>query len=355
MYCIQCGTVLREEQRFCDQCGAAVVRGAGEAQPYGAPRPAVRSRRGLLWVVIALAAVMLAGGGIFYVMANGQVFEDLQETIAGFFQSFAASPVATFDADAAVEGTVQALNQRATQQAANATATTEPEDPYAGYARIAVGLPDQQVPAHSPILVAWGWVADTEEQVQDFLAVVTTEVRIGAMGIHDPNRYWSEPREYDDTDGDGDIDYISVWEWPVEEGLCEWEYEASAVLTLDRPVSDGWNELSGEVSNREFTFRVGDPPEPIPMHFRIVNDMAAAGYIDQVVILNTDCSLNDKVLGLDDAIEIPVGSSLDVETMLPPGNYYIVFSGELGGGSILEVEIREGSDVYINSDTAEMR
>jgi hypothetical protein len=355
MYCSHCGNALKEGQRFCDQCGSAIAPNAGGSPMSGVPRPASRSRRGLMRIVIALAVVILAGGGILYFMANGQTLESLQDTIADFLQSFASGPTATFDSDAAVEGTVQALNQTATQQAADATSTVEPEDPYAGYARIAVGLLDQQVPAHSPILVTWGWVADTEEQVQDFLAAVTTDVRMGANMPHDSNRYWSEPREYSDTDGDGDMDYISVFEWPIEEGLCEWEYEASGVLTLDRPISDGWNELSGEVSNHEFTVRIGDPPDPTPMHFRIVNDMAAAGYIGQAWILNLDCSLSEEVFGWEDAIEIPVGSSLEVETMLPPGNYSIVFSAELGGGRIPEVEIREGSDVYINSDTAEMR
>lgn len=54
-----------------------------------------------------------------------------------------------------------------------------------------------------------------------------------------------------------------------------------------------------------------------------------------------------------DESEIHFGSKLDVETMLPPGSFYIVFAFASGVGSMQDVEIAEGTTIHINEGTAE--
>ncbi len=347
MYCTQCGKVLSDDQKYCDQCGAAVIRDADEARTQSVSRPPARTRRGWMWILVALAVVILVGGATYFIMTNWNGLKGLTIILPS-----GTTPDATVEVDASAEAadTEPPSASEAQTQAPDA----EPQDPYAEYNRVAVGQPDAWIPAHSPTLVTWAWIADTEAQVVDFVAAVTTEVRFGARSSRGAEISWSEPREHGDYDGDGEMDYVSVWEWPIEAGFCDWEYPVSGRLTVEGTISDGWDEFSGEISSHEFVVRVGDPPEPTPMRFTIVNDFAPAGEIGQVVISHSDCLINDELFGFMDAIEIPYGSSLEVETLLPPGTFNIVFSGSSGPGRLWQVQISDGAIITINSDTAEM-
>lgn len=191
-----------------------------------------------MWAGIVLAAVILACGGLLVALAIWPGSGALLNSLAGLAGAWAPAQSPTYDIEASVAATMQAMAQQATQQASLAPEPTadQPPDPYPGYARLQVGQPDPWIPAQTPILVTWGWITDTETQLEDFLEAVSVDFSIGTVRTRDTSQYWSEPREYGDYDGNGDTDYTSVWEYPISEGLCNWEYSAVGKLTLDRPV-----------------------------------------------------------------------------------------------------------------------
>lgn len=66
MYCKNCGALLREEVAFCESCGEAVASG-GQASPVEqAPVPAAEKSSGSGKSLIAVIAVIAAGGGWYW-------------------------------------------------------------------------------------------------------------------------------------------------------------------------------------------------------------------------------------------------------------------------------------------------
>ena len=135
VYCIHCGSYMREGSQFCEKCGRrAGVPGAhpapGVSSPPGIPS-AGRSRR---WVMLTLAAVLLlllAGLGIMALVWQGG-------GIAGVLQMFSAEPSSSLNAELSIAKTVRALGLHETQ-AGPLSLTPEP-----------TGLPAQTAAVETP-------------------------------------------------------------------------------------------------------------------------------------------------------------------------------------------------------------
>jgi predicted amidohydrolase YtcJ len=118
----------------------------------------------------------------------------------------------------------------------------------------------QQVPAGTPVQLTIGWVADTEEQVADFLAAVSMTGTLDGLPLPDLNGYWGEIESFESNYGDHE-GFLSNWLYPL--GVLNPGTHTVEVLgSLDQPVTDGYDanddgqpdEYSGEVWN--FTLHI---------------------------------------------------------------------------------------------------
>jgi len=131
---------------------------------------------------------------------------------------------------------------------------------------VSVGLlSDAQVPAGTPIILSTRWVADTPELVADFLASIELTVILDGTSLSNPEDYWGEIEEIEDTDEDGDPDYLSRWRYPVGV-LSEGSHRVESVWFLHVPVTDGWDYdedgepdiFEGQLLERTIEITIGD-------------------------------------------------------------------------------------------------
>ena len=118
------------------------------------------------------------------------------------------------------------------------TASTEgPPEP------VSVGLSagEKQVPANTPVVLSIAWVADTSEQVADWLASVDLVVTLDGEPLPDTDDYWSEIEEVEDLDEDGDAEYVSRWRYPVDV-LSPGTHSVETEYRLQWPVTDGFDD-----------------------------------------------------------------------------------------------------------------
>jgi len=99
---------------------------------------------------------------------------------------------------------------------------------------------EEWAPAGTPIILATNWVADTSEQVADYLASLDLTVTLDGEPLSDVMDHWGETSEYGDYDEDGDTDYISRWRYPVGV-LSAGEHQVEAEFQLQWPITDGFD------------------------------------------------------------------------------------------------------------------
>jgi hypothetical protein len=120
---------------------------------------------------------------------------------------------------------------------------------------------EERIPAGTPIQLSVAWMADTEEQVVDFLAAVDMTGTLDGKSLPNLNSYWGEIKPYEGGAGGQGKDYLSQWLYLLGV-LSPGTHTVEVWLTLDRPVTDGYDsnkdgqpdEYSGEIWR--FSFRI---------------------------------------------------------------------------------------------------
>ena len=106
---------------------------------------------------------------------------------------------------------------------------------------------DVDVPPGTPIVVRWGWVADTDELVDLFLDTGTYFFKVDRKPIRNTGQYWGPILNHGDFDGDGDDDWVALWEYPL--GTLEDVGETHKVFSLyllRREITDGFDLVDGD-------------------------------------------------------------------------------------------------------------
>jgi len=117
-----------------------------------------------------------------------------------------------------------------------ATPTAEVHQPV----EISLLAEEKWVPANTPVVLRFGWVTDTPEQVADFLDSVELVVSLDGELVSDTAKYWGEIEEHGDPDKDGDTDYQVLWLYPV--GVpTPGTYRVESEMRLQWPVVDGFD------------------------------------------------------------------------------------------------------------------
>ena len=99
---------------------------------------------------------------------------------------------------------------------------------------------EERIPAGTPIQLTIDWLADTEEQVTDFLAAIDVTGKLDGQPLPDLNGYWGEIKLYEGVAGGQSGDYLSQWLYPLGV-LSPGMHTVEVWLTLDRPVTDGFD------------------------------------------------------------------------------------------------------------------
>ncbi len=95
-----------------------------------------------------------------------------------------------------------------------------------------------------------GLVADTLEQVADWLASVDLTVTLDEISLPNTADYWGEIEKVEDLDEDGDAEYVSRWVYPVGT-LSPGTHSVETEYRLQWPVTDGFDS-DGDSSPDEF-------------------------------------------------------------------------------------------------------
>jgi hypothetical protein len=97
---------------------------------------------------------------------------------------------------------------------------------------------EESVAANTPVVLRVGWATDTPEQIADFLGSVELAVIVDGQPLQNTWEYWSEAEEAGDVDEDGDVDYLTLWLYPVGV-FSPGTHAVESEMRLQRPVTDG--------------------------------------------------------------------------------------------------------------------
>jgi len=228
MRCPHCGNQVPDTARACGHCGQWL-----DAAP---------SRRGLpgwVWggvggivVLVAMVGVLLATGVI---SLPGQQSPAPPATSAPLPAS--TSPPLPTEVPEATEPPPPS----GTAAAPPATPTAEPTGEPAEPVRVGLSAGEERVPANTPVVLSIAWVADTSEQVTDWLASVDLVVTLDGEPLPDTDDYWGEIEKAEDYDEDGDVEYASRWRYPVGI-LSPGTHSVETEYRLQWPVTDGFDD-----------------------------------------------------------------------------------------------------------------
>jgi len=99
---------------------------------------------------------------------------------------------------------------------------------------------EEWVPAGSSIILTVAWIADTPGLVDDYLASLNLTVSLDGEPLPNVVDHWGEVEDYGDLDGDGDMDYVSNWRYPVGV-LSAGEHQVESDFHLQWPITDGFD------------------------------------------------------------------------------------------------------------------
>ena len=116
-----------------------------------------------------------------------------------------------------------------------AAPTVQPQEPV----EISLLAKEGRVPGNTPVILRFGWEADTSEQVGDFLSSAELVVRLDG-GLLDGGQYWSDVEETASRDPNGEANYQTFWRYLVGV-LTPGTHQVEAELRLQRPVTDGFD------------------------------------------------------------------------------------------------------------------
>jgi hypothetical protein len=120
---------------------------------------------------------------------------------------------------------------------------------------------ESRVQAGTPIQLTIGWATDTEEQVADFLEVVSLSGTLDGNPLSDLDDHWGEIEPFESNYGGQD--YLSNWLYPL--GVLDpGTHVVEISISVNQPVTDGFDsnedgqpdEFSGEVLNYTLTIIV---------------------------------------------------------------------------------------------------
>jgi len=120
---------------------------------------------------------------------------------------------------------------------------------------------DGRVPGNTPVVLRFGWEADTAEQVADFLSSAELVVRLDGRLLPDGGQYWSDVEETGNRDPNGEANYQTFWRYPVGV-LTPGTHQVEAELRFQRPVTDGFDS-DGDGAPEEYS-------ETIPFSLPVV-------------------------------------------------------------------------------------
>jgi hypothetical protein len=115
-----------------------------------------------------------------------------------------------------------------------AAATTESHEPV----EVSITAQEESVAANTPVVLGVGWIADAVEQIADFLESVELVVTLDGQPLRNTGGHWSEIEEAGDADEDGDVDYLTLWRYPIGV-LSPGTHRVESEMRLQRPVTDG--------------------------------------------------------------------------------------------------------------------
>ena len=114
---------------------------------------------------------------------------------------------------------------------------------------------------NTPVVLRFGWEADTSEQVADFLSSAELVVRLDGGLLPDGGQYWSDVEETGNRDPNGEANYQTFWRYPVGV-LTPGTHQVEAELRFQRPVTDGFDS-DGDGAPEEYS-------ETIPFSLPVV-------------------------------------------------------------------------------------
>lgn len=114
--------------------------------------------------------------------------------------------------------------------------TAESQEPV----EISLFAGESQVPGNTPVVLRFGWEADTSEQVADFLSSAEWVVNLDGELVPDAGEYWSDVEETRNRDPNGEANYQTFWRYSVGV-LTPGTHQVESELRFQRPVTDGFD------------------------------------------------------------------------------------------------------------------
>jgi len=108
-----------------------------------------------------------------------------------------------------------------------------------------------RVPENTPVVLRFGWEADTSEQVADFLSSAELLVRLDGGLLPDGGQHWSDVEETGNRDPNGEANYQTFWRYSVGV-LTPGTHQVEAELRFQRPVTDGFDS-DGDGAPEEYS------------------------------------------------------------------------------------------------------
>jgi len=99
---------------------------------------------------------------------------------------------------------------------------------------------EETVAANTPVVLRFGWATDTPEQAADFLSSAELVVTLDGQPLESTGDYWGEIEEDRESDEDGDVDYRTLWLYPVGV-LSPGTHLVESEMRLQWPVTDGFD------------------------------------------------------------------------------------------------------------------